>query len=246
MRILALDIETSPNVVHTWGLFNQNVGLNQIIRTSEIICFAARFLDEPKKAMRFYSLNESSREEMILAAWELLDEADVVLHYNGKRFDMPHLNREFIELGLKPPSPYQEIDLYLVAKRRFRFQSNRMQHVATQLSLEGKVEHEGFDLWLRCLNWEADAWRKMEKYNRRDVELLVELYGLMRPWVPSHPGMNLATKGHACPYCASTKLQRRGVARTRQSEYQRYQCQKCGGWSRGTHRSKGVHVVGVT
>ncbi len=31
-KILVLDIETAPIVAHVWGLFDQNIGLNQIKR----------------------------------------------------------------------------------------------------------------------------------------------------------------------------------------------------------------------
>ncbi len=37
---------------------------------------------------------------------------------------------------------------------------------------------------------------------------------------------------HACPRCASTDVQKRGVQRTSVSTFQRYQCNDCGAWSR--------------
>lgn len=237
MKILALDIETSPNVVYTWGFWNQNVGLNQVISTTEILCFAAKWLGAPKRDMEFY---RRDRDDMIEQAWRLLDEADVVLHYNGTSFDIPHLNREFIEAGMTPPSPYQQIDLYLAAKKRFRFQSNRLEHVSRQLGLEGKVSHEGFELWTACLAGDEKAWRKMEKYNRRDVELLEELYEILRPWLPSHPSVLVHDGGAGCPRCGSGRLQWRGTAKTKVSEFRRFQCLDCGSWGRATKKVRGV------
>ncbi|NIV35232.1 MAG: hypothetical protein GWN58_38990, partial [Anaerolineae bacterium] len=58
------------------------------------------------------SLLEWDMEGMLEGAWELLDEADAVVHYNGKKFDIPTLNREFVKYGFTPPSPYKQIDLY--------------------------------------------------------------------------------------------------------------------------------------
>jgi len=34
MQILLLDIETAPNTAHVWGLWNQNVSLNQLMESS--------------------------------------------------------------------------------------------------------------------------------------------------------------------------------------------------------------------
>lgn len=244
MKILAIDIETSPNIVYTWGLFDQNIGLNQIVETSGVLCFAAKFLGE--KRVHFYSVHKHGREAMVQAAHDLLSEADVVMHYNGKRFDIPHLNREFVEAGLTPPEPYKQIDLYLVSRRVFKFQSNRLDHVTQQLGLEGKVQHEGFDLWRRCLAGDETAWKTMERYNRRDVTLLEDLYEILRPWIPNHPNRALYdNRPGTCPKCGGTHLQRRGTERTAVSEYPRFQCQTCGAYFRGTARSRGSSITEI-
>ena len=244
MKILALDIETSPAMGYFWGLFDQHIGLNQVVSTSEVICFAAKYIGEPNKAMRFHSVHKDGRKDMVQAAWTLLDETDAVLHYNGKRFDIPHLNREFIEQGLGPPSPFTEIDLLQTSRKQFKFLSNKLEHVSTQLSLEGKIKHEGFELWLKCMDGDDAAWKRMEKYNRRDVTLLEDMYKVLLPWIPNHPNAALIDGYedaliHVCPRCKSNDLQRRGSVFTKVSEFQRYQCKKCGSYSRSSKRLKG-------
>ena len=42
---------------------------------------------------------------MLKRIYDLIDEADVVVHYNGKSFDMPTLSKEFIGQGWSPPAP---------------------------------------------------------------------------------------------------------------------------------------------
>ena len=44
MKILLLDIETAPNTVYTWGLFKQNIAINQIESPGYILCWAAKWL----------------------------------------------------------------------------------------------------------------------------------------------------------------------------------------------------------
>src|SRR5690348_2588211 len=127
MRTLAIDIETSPNLADVWGLWQQNVGLNQLRESSEMLCFAAQFEDEP---VQFYSSWDDGQVGMAAAAHRLLDEADAVLHYNGRRFDVPHLNREMLAAGFRPPSPFKQIDLLREVKSTFQFPSYKLAYVA--------------------------------------------------------------------------------------------------------------------
>lgn len=236
MKALILDIETSPNVVYAWGLWGQDIGTHKLIDETRMLCFAAKWLG--RKRVMFFSEEKDGREVMVRAAHELIDDADVVIHYNGKRFDMPHLKREFLELGLTPPSPYQDVDLFTVGKQ-FKFQSHKLDYLAKRLGLESKLEHAGFSLWVGCLAGDKKAWKQMRAYNVRDVELTEELYEVLRPWVRNHPNLNLFG-GLGCPRCGSPNLVRRGFRHTQVSTFQRYRCQDCGGWSSDTKREAGT------
>lgn len=239
MKILAIDIETSPAVVYAWGLWDQNVGLNQIVTPVEVICFAAKWIGG---SMYFRSTFHDGKEEMLAKAHELLEEADAVIHWNGSRFDIPHLNREFLEAGMSPPAQYHELDLMKTVKRRFKFLSNKLQHVSQQLDLEGKIQHEGFDLWKKCLAGDEAAWVKMRRYNKRDVTLLEDLYETLLPWIIGHPNRRLYKADAGCPRCGAPddQMQRRGYKTTAVSKFQNLQCQKCQGWSYRTVREDGT------
>lgn len=243
MKVLTLDIETSPMLAHVWGLWDQNVGLNQLVTPTRVICFAAKWLDEPK--VLFYSEHHDGHAEMVAAAWRLLDEADVVVHFNGQRFDIPHLNREFATAGLTPPSPYVQVDLLLAARRRFKFPSNKLQYVSTALGLAGKAHHEGFDLWKKCLAGDPKAWAQMKRYNKQDVRVTEDLYLVLLPWLPNHPSRRLYDGVGGCPTCGSDRLRRKGYAYTKLSKFQRYQCRNCGSQFRDSKRVEGVDVQRV-
>lgn len=220
-----------------WDLWQPLMDIGKIKEPTRLLCFSAKWLGDPNRETVFWSLLDG-RETMVRAAHVLLDEADVVMTWNGRKFDIPHLNREFLEAGLKPPAPYKQIDLYEVVKRQFRFPSNKLQYVSTALGFKGKVGHEGLRLWLKCMDGDPAAWKRMERYNRQDVILLEGLYGKLQPWIPGHPSW-AAWQGQdvqVCPACSSSKLQARGYAYTLQSVYRRYQCQDCGKWSRATKR----------
>lgn len=237
MRILALDIETTPNLVYVWGLWNQDIGTHKLVEETRMLCFAAKWLGG--KRVMFFSEEKDGREAMVKAAHELLNEADVVMTYNGKRFDVPHLQREFLEAGLKPPAPYDQIDLFQVGKQ-FRFPSHKLDYITKRLELAGKIEHAGFSLWTRCMAGDKKAWKQMREYNVQDVELLEKLYEIMQPWIKNHPNRNLHSGQDGCPRCGSARLVKRGVRRTQVSVFQRYRCEDCGSWSSGTKREAGT------
>lgn len=231
MRILLLDIETAPNTVYTWGFYDQNIATNQIVVSSYILCWAAKWFGEQE--MMFDSVHRSKPLLMLGRMHKLLNEADVVIHYNGKSFDIPTLNKEFIKAKFGPPSPYKQVDLLKICRSSFRFGSNKMDFVSKTLELGGKVRHEGFELWVKCMKSDKDAWKRMERYNRGDVKILERIYKRLRPWIIQHPNRGAFEDIACCPKCGSEHFTRQGYNVTRMLKYAQYQCQDCGGWFRG-------------
>lgn len=227
MKILLWDTELAPNLATVWGIWNQNIGLNQLLETSRLICYAAKWYGE--KEVIFDSEHQSDHEDMVRGLHKLLDEADAVVTYNGDKFDRGVINREFLLYGIEPPTPYHSIDLLRVVKKRFRFVSNKLDNVCNELGLGGKVKHEGHELWLKCMDGEDKAWGKMEKYNKQDVKLLEKLYKKLLPWIQNHPnhGLYTNTDRPVCTNCGSTRVEKCGTYSTKEANYQRYRCKSC-------------------
>lgn len=240
MNVLTLDIETRPNLAWVWGLWQQNVAVNQIAESTEVVCFAAKWRGRHK--ILFYSVHHDGRKTMLDSLWGLLDMADVVVHYNGRSFDIPHVNREFLLAEMGPPSPYRQVDLLRAVKKRFRFPSNKLEYVVEALDIGEKLKHEGFELWKRCMAGEDSAWKLMRQYNVNDVALTEALYERILPWIPNIPSYAAHEQEDVCPACGSSHLQSRGSAFTQQSRYTRYQCQDCGKWSRSTKAESTVKL----
>jgi len=236
MKILLLDIECAPNLATVWGIWQQNVALNQLLESSYTLCYAAKFYGESK--IMFDSIYKTDRKNMLKSIHELMEKADVIVHYNGLRFDIPMLNKEFLEAGMPPPSPVKHIDLLRVVKSNFRFVSNKLDYVSQRLGLGKKTAHEGHELWLKVMNNDRAAWKRMEEYNKNDVVLLEKLYDRLKGWIKNHPNHNAYNEATVCPNCSSGKLHKRGEVRSRTSIFQRYQCQGCGAWSRSNTSHK--------
>lgn len=237
MKILHLDIETSPAVVYTWALFNQNITVDQIITPTSVLCWAAKWQGE--KEVMFQSANGKLEGpafvSMIKGIHKLLCEADAVCHYNGTSFDIPRLNQEFAKLGLSPPPPIPQIDLKKTVMSKFGLVSSKLAFVGPYFKIGEKVKNSGWALWISCLKGEKKAWAEMEKYNRQDVVLLEELYEKVLPWVSGHPNSALYAANpneKTCPKCGKDNaLRSNGLRTTATCTYRRMVCRYCNSWA---------------
>ncbi len=232
MRTLLLDIETSPMIAFVWGLWKQNIALNQIQTPGSTLCWAAKWYGD--RNIHFMSVHDNSKEEMLEEIHSLIEEADVVIHYYGSKFDMPTLYQEFLAIGLGPPSPVIQIDLLTTVRRRFRLPSNKLDYVARHLGITGKMKHKGMELWKECMAGNDKSWKVMKAYNIQDIKLLEEVYDRLLPWISNHPNHALFAEDEEmrCPNCGSTHLHKRGLSYTKTMTYHRFRCSDCGSWSR--------------
>lgn len=245
-KILFLDIETSPLLGWVWGKWQQDI--IQFNKEWFILCFAAKWLDTSNMITRslpnylLYKKDTENDKELVKDLWKLLDEADMVIAHNGDKFDLKKINSRFVFHGLLPPSPYKSIDTLKMARRYFGFTSNKLGDLGKTLSIkEGKLDTGGFDLWLKCLAGDLIAWKKMTQYNKRDVELLEQVYLRLKPWDTRHPNLGVNNEERICSRCGSSRLQSRGLYISKTLVYNRFWCATCGGWMRSYNRAKSTN-----
>ncbi len=237
-RVLLIDIETSLQLSYHFGQWGVNINPALTVEPTRMLCFAAKWLGEP--GVRFASEWDDGRSVMVEYAWQLLDEADAVVHYYGSRFDVPHLNREFFVAGMTPPSPFKQVDLKLAVSKRFKFDSNKLEFISRACGLEGKLKHEGAGLWRKVQEGDAAAQKRMEEYNIRDTVLLEECYERLLPWIPNPPHRHLYEGAGGCPNCGQDTVEKNGLYRTALSVYDLYTCGACGSHFRPSKRRRGV------
>lgn len=237
-KIGLIDIETAPLLSHTWGLFDQNVGLNQIDREWVILSYCVKPLGGNKKSIQYRDNRGDPLNDLVVCQElrEILHEYDFLIAHNGERFDMRKIRARLLLHGMSPPSPTRVIDTMLMARQVAAFTSNKLEWLASYLSTAHKSSHKkfpGFELWKECLKDNEKAWDAMKQYNIADVPSMEQVYLKLRPWVTGHPNMAAYHDGDtmACPRCGSHDIREDGTKRTNISEYKRYQCNGCGGWS---------------
>lgn len=226
MKILLLDIETAPHIVAAWGLFGQDVTLDRILEPGYTMCWAAKWLG--KREVMFDSVHNSRPKAMLKRLYDLIEEADAVITYNGDRFDLPTVHKDFVKYGLGRPLPTISIDLLKTVKQKFRLASNKLDFVLNYFGLGGKKKHKGMQMWLGCMRGEDSSWKVMERYNKGDVTELEKLYNHLLPWIVHHPNLSVFAGTPVCPHCGGTHLRKKGTQMTSAGVYQRYRCMDCG------------------
>ena len=226
MKLLTIDIETRPIKAYTWGIWQQNIGINQIIDPGGILCFAAKFVGESK--IHFHSQWDDGPARMARVAHKLLSEADGVMGWNSDKFDLRWLNSQFIANNLGPPHPFAKIDLMKSSKRHFQLPSNKLDYVAQFLGVGRKIRTGGFDLWDDVMRGDTKARNKMMRYNIQDVRLTERVYHAMhdRGWVRGLPNQSI-DGGSCCPNCGSEKIRSTGSWETLTRIYKKWVCLTC-------------------
>lgn len=223
-RILLFDIETTPNLAYVWGKYQQDV--IAYAHEWELLSVAWKWLGEKrihcaiKKGMK-----DDAQLCRILHAQ--IQEADIIVAHNGDEFDIKKAKARFLFHSLPPTKPVATVDTLKIARKYFKFNSNRLDDLAKTLKIGRKIKHSGFDLWIKCMQDDTDAWKKMALYNKRDVELLEDVYMKLRPWMETHPNLAVLQDYTGCPKCGSKKCQKFGFRVNAQGLSQRWLCQGC-------------------
>lgn len=245
-KILLIDIETSFLIAATFQRWKTNIPMKAVLQDIYVLNWSAKWLDDEyvySDALHYHDLYETepTNDSIILGSIHaLLDEADYVVAHNGARFDVTTLNSRFIQHGFEPPSTFQVIDTLRIAKRAFRFSSNRLDDLGEALGVGRKIETD-FDLWLDVVvNHDEDAFDRMVEYCEQDVWLLEEVYHKLRPWDAKHPSTVVMgdLDERRCNVCGSTKVTKNGSYATNTQRYQKYKCSDCGHNMRARYADK--------
>src|SRR6478736_5558524 len=126
-KVATFDIETSPFESYTWGLWDQNIGLDMIKTEWSILAACVKPLGKaPLYNDTALKADVRDDKELLEWLWEWLDNTDIIVTQNGARFDLPKVNARMAMHGMKPYSPVRVVDTLKAAKKHFAFSSNKL------------------------------------------------------------------------------------------------------------------------
>ena len=230
-RILIFDIETAPMKAFVYGLWDQNIPLKSIEKDWFMFSFAAKWAGENDIFYKDTSKRKDVSNDYYVCKelHKLLSQADIVVGQKEEKRTIKKANARFIKHGFDPIPQIQQIDTLKIARKYFKFTSNKLDYIAQYLGIEGKYKspkYSGMDLWIACYNKNMEAFEEMEIYNKQDVEITEKVFDKLKTW---HAPLNFqAFYQTATCICGSTNFNKDGVRYTKQSAFQRYKCAECG------------------
>lgn len=242
-KVLFWDAETLPLECTAWDIYKPFLTHENIRHDFTIASVAWRWLGGRSGVDSVLASTPRDDKALVWAAADLLASADVVVHHNGDKFDVPALNVRLLYHGLRPLPPLVTVDTKKLAFRRFRFSCAKLDYLARFLGIGRKVATGGYQLWLDVLAGDPAALAKMRRYNVGDVKLLEAVYLKLRAFDERHPNLALVAGKRCCPTCTVGVLENRGLRFAKTRTYRRLVCRNCGAWSRETTSVDAVDVV---
>lgn len=205
IRRLIWDLETSPNICFTWRAgFRLSIPAENILHERAIICICYKW--EGQKKVHSLEWDNGDDEACLRAFLEVAETADELVAHNGDKFDIKWFNTRCLYHRLQPPPIYKTVDTLVVARRRFYFNSNRLDYLGKFLFGKGKADTGGFQTWVDiCMKNCKKSMKRMVKYCKEDVRLLERVWQEIEPYhVPkTHVGVLNGEEKWSCPYTGS-------------------------------------------
>lgn len=231
MKILILDIETSPNIVYSWRVGRKiNLTPENIIKERAIICVSYKW-DSDKKPKTIYWDDNQCDRKLLKELSKIIIKADEIVTQNGESFDLKWINGRLAFHSLDPLGPLTSSDTLRLARKVFYLNSFKLDYMGDFFKLGRKKETGGFQLWKDIMETNCPkALKKMGKYCEQDVMLLERIYEKILRYNPSiNKGRALTGDKESCPNCALASTQKWGIYTTRAGlRYQKYRCTTCG------------------
>lgn len=228
--VLYLDIETVPNLGFFWNPgWRITLTYENILVHSHMVSVAWTW-DDNKKIESVSCLGGEDDAPLAAAIANEIEKADVVVFHNGDKFDLKWIRTRLLYHGLEPFHEPRTRDTLKIARKFFRFPSNRLDDLGDFLGV-GRKRKEEYELWKRVALGDKKALDEMVKYNKQDVVLLRKVYKELVVYgdaVGVHLGRALHDSEHACPQCGSLNTKKDGVRIAKKIKYQGRRCNDCG------------------
>jgi len=243
IKRLFWDIETSPNVMFSWGCgWKVRLTPENIIEERQIICICYKWEGEKKVHSLAWDDVKGDRA-MVKQFSKIMLQADELVAHNGDKFDLRWFNgRCLVNKAEAIPPDIKTVDTLVIARKRFYLNSNRLDYLAKMLFGEGKI-HTDYDLWKRChpatnpsAAGRARAVNRMVAYCKKDVALLEKVYHEVAPYHAPKSHAAVLLSGNSadkwkCPRCASDHVYNSKTRTTARGTIQRQmQCKDCRGY----------------
>ena len=147
-----------------------------------VLCAVAQFFgpDEEKvwRADDYEPWQRGKRGDdshLVGAILQGLEDADIIIAHNGTQYDMPFLRTRALVAGLPPVHPMKIVDPVMLARRQFRFHSNRLDSIAKAMGTTNQKTDLDPNLWVAAwADGDKAALDQIVYHCRQDVQTLAD------------------------------------------------------------------------
>jgi len=165
MHIVYFDIETSN--------LNANYGV--------VLC--ACFLVEGEKKVKTYRIDNykgfkkdpANDKELVLDIKKRIEEADILISYNGKKFDIPFINTRLAFWGIDTIRPPKHIDLCAIIRWHYRLSDYKLATASYFWQTKAHKTIVDGMMWVRALT-SKKAMDYIVEHCENDVKVLKEVF----------------------------------------------------------------------
>lgn len=182
---------------------------SNVLAERKIICIGYKFEgDKTVKSVQWEGMDDKKLLESFIP---ILESSSEVVGHNSSRFDLPWIRTRAAYHKL-PISPYlTEVDTLRMARRAFKFNSNKLSYISEFLGVGGKLKTD-FNLWREVMLGDEKALARMVRYCKNDVAITEKVYQALEAYGPyrTHVGVLSGGEKRDCVRCASKNTQKRG------------------------------------
>lgn len=230
MKRLFFDIETTPNIVYSWRVgYKISLNPDNIIEERKVICICYKWESSKHVKSLVWDKDQSDRN-MLEEFSKICEKADEVVAHNGDNFDVKWLRTRCIYYRIPFPDKVYSYDTLKKSRSAFRFNSNKLDYIAKYLGVGEKTETGGFDLWVKTINGDKQALKRMVDYCKNDVLILESVFQEIEKYVQvnTHVGVLMGGEKWTCVACGSSHMRFNGelVLKSGTKKY-RVRCNEC-------------------
>ena len=178
-KIGVLDIETTG----LWADFgyvlcavikDMETGHRDILRLDEMPSYKS------KKARENPQLWRRIDRELLQKIYKKYEEYDIIVHYNGRNFDIKFLNTRLIKNNLPILPDMKQLDIFQIAKHRLRLRSKRLDALKEFLEIDEEEKGHKWEYWQMAANGVKAGFDFVVAHCERDVERLSQVAKRMK------------------------------------------------------------------
>lgn len=212
---LFYDIETTYNIISSFQV-GRNLFINpsSIIDERKIICVSYKWEGDNKVHTIEWDFTDDGiikgcDKNLVEQFLPILEEADELIGHNVDNYDTKFVLSRAIKHGFHTFPKFTSVDTLKVARKHFRFNSNKLDYIAEYLGLGNKLNHRGQALWDDIiLKGCEDSMKEMVEYCEKDVTLTEEVFNKLKPYTEhkTHFGVVNGSSKCSCPECSSEEV----------------------------------------